>query len=74
MVYIGTPEQYFGTDRLVVIPQPIETKVVEPINARVVIEPTQTVQTDTPLILAICLLGAVSIGLVIVIGIHMLGR
>lgn len=74
MVYIGTPEQYFQQDKLIVIPQPVETKVVEPINARVVVEPTQTVQTDTPLVLAICFLGIVSIGLVIVIGIHMLGR
>ena len=72
MVQIGTPEEYFGSRKEIVIAEPVPTKMVEPIEAKV-IEPvsvTQLQDNNMPLILAICFLGLVSIGLVIVLGIH----
>jgi len=68
---IGTPEQYFGSPpQEVVTSQPIqatvEARMVEPVEVKYA-----QAQTDqTPLIIAICFLGAVSIGLVVVLGLH----
>lgn len=70
MVQIGTPEQYFTVPPMKISIQepipPIEARVVEPVDVRY----AQAQIDQTPLILAICFLGAVSIGLVIVLGLH----
>lgn len=74
MVQQGTPEQYFGSpESRVVIGEPlppIEARVIEPVDVRY----TQLQTDNTPLILAICFLGAVSIGLVVVLGLHIWKR
>lgn len=70
MVQTGTPEQYFGYVQPIATPQPIEAKVVEPVEVKY----ARAQIDNTPLILAICFLGAVSIGLVILLGLHIFVR
>ena len=59
MVQTGTPEEYFGSPaKHVVIPQPIQAKVIEPIDIRYVY--TQEPNADyTPLIICVCFLGTI---------------
>jgi len=66
MPQIGTPEQYFGTPTSrIAITEPIEAKILEPVNFRYVNSELQT-QDYTPLIIGV-------IGLVSVIGLIVLG-
>lgn len=59
MVQVGTPEQYFASPaREVVIPQPIQAKIVEPVEVRYIYSQLQAADY-TPLIICVCFLGTV---------------
>lgn len=59
MPQIGTPEQYFGSpEQRIVVAEPVETKVIEPVRIRYVQSQLQA-PDYTPLIICVCFLGTV---------------
>lgn len=62
MVQMGSPEEYFGSEKQqIVVTEPVEAKITEPIEVRYVYTQNGVVPTadHTPLIIGVCFLGAI---------------